>query len=492
MKACDNEFIARAERKPLLLRMRRGLDGRGLHWIVVCSLCLLSLILSFDSSPGSVQRMNGVVAVRAGANSSLGELIRTSGYSLEDKNVEAFLKDFARLNEDVKSLSWIPQGTLVRIPLKNLVPLRLKTVAEGSVARVEKKKRRLGSRGAAGDDLVLRNLSTVLLALTDVVRIKSDGVTVLSSDSKTELSVDTASFPMVELADKRVIMLDYRGTLPAELKDIIEVSWPEYRVISCRGIKHLKSSVSALLDTIGYSAFGSGRVIIVDTAKVELHPDFVVMKMGEDVLNAEIAAVSIVQPGEQGIPEEFKEWARNKGVRILDLYTEEPHLSKVKAQTVSLEERNVESLSERFLALLSYPVKRGETFTFSGKSGYRFAMRTDMSFREKNKVKAIQFSSVPEPQLRFAERRGIDVLSIDPRGGRAAVLKEIMGFVSLPYSERPEKTSQVITPRKAKYRLFVPGILVRSRKGTFFFTEAAAEEYLLSSLIRRDIRLVTF
>ena len=491
MKARDEEVITGAGRF-LLLWIRRRPAGRHLRRTAVCCLCLLALIISFDSSPGSVTARNKTVTVKVSSNSSLGELIKTMGYSLEGKNVAAFLKDFTRLNEDIKSLSGIPRGTLVRIPLRNLVPLGRKKITEANDQRVERKKGQHGDRGTSGDDLVLRNLSTLLLALTDVTRIKSDGVMVLSTDNKAELSVDTASFPLVELADKRVIMLDYRGTLPAELKDIIEISWPEYRVVSCHGIKNLKGSVSALLDSIGYSAFGSGKVIMWDTAKVELLPDFVVMKTGEDVLNTEIAAVSIVQPGEYGIPEEFREWARNKGVRILELYTREPHLLRAKAHAVSLEEKDVESLSERFLTLLAYTVKKGETFSFGGKGGYRFAMKTDMSFREKGKVKAIQFATLPEPQLRFAERKGVEMLSIDPRSGRTAALREIMDFVSVSYSERPEKTSLVITPKKAKYRLFAPGILVRSRKGTFFLTEAGADASLLGSLVGKDVRLVTF
>ncbi|MGD1075915.1 MAG: hypothetical protein ABR903_07545, partial [Thermodesulfovibrionales bacterium] len=89
---------------------------------------------------------------------------------------------------------------------------------------------------------MLRNLGTLLYALTDVSSVKSSGVKVFSLGEKNEISLNTSAFPLVELPDKTVIMLDYRGILPEELKDIIEVSWPEYRIVTGHGIQNLKGS----------------------------------------------------------------------------------------------------------------------------------------------------------------------------------------------------------------------------------------------------------
>jgi hypothetical protein len=381
---------------------------------------------------------------------------------------------------------------VVRIPLRNLTASRPKRAAGKGVAGSERKKRQRGERRLAGEDLVLRNLITLLFSLRDVAGVKSSGVKILSVDERAELSLDTSSFPMVELADKSVIVLDYRGVLSEELKEIIEVSWPDYRVVSCRGMKDLKNSVGALLDSIGYSSFSNSRVTLWDTGRIELLPDFVVMKMDDDILSAEIVAINIVKPGEYGTPQEFKDWAGDKGVRIVELHTKEPPLVKAKAQTVSIKERQIETFSERFLRLFVHNVKRGESFNFSERDGYRFAMRTDISFRDKNRVKAIQFSKVPTPYLKYARKHGIEVLSLNPADERTEVLKKMLALVSLGYKEKPEVTSSVITPKKTKYRLFAPGILVRSRRDLLFLAESGADERLLSSLMDSRVKLVTF
>ncbi|HWR58987.1 MAG TPA: hypothetical protein VN328_08885 [Thermodesulfovibrionales bacterium] len=431
---------------------------------------------------------NEIVTVKAARNAPLSDLIMSQGYYLEDKDVGEFLKDFSRLNENLKGFSMISRGTVVRIPLGYLRPLHPKSAAR----EISKGKKQPSQRGPGDEDLVLRNLKTLMFSLAHGAIVKSERIKVLSAGANAELSLEPSSFPMVEIAGKHVIILDYRGALSEELKGIIEVLWPEYKVISCRSMKDLKESVGKLLDSMGYEIFDSGRVVLWDAARVELLPDFLVVKKNSDILNTELTAINILKPGEYGTSQEFKEWARSKGLRILELYTKEPHLVKAKAQTVSIREGQLEAFSERFLKLLSYHVSKGESFIVSEGEGYRFTLRTDISVRDRNKVRAVQFSKVPETYLEYARRQGLGLISLNPMDDRTDALKKMLALLSLDYSEEPEMTSLAITPREIKYRLFAPGILVRSKGDLLFFMKPGMNEKLLSILIDSNVKLVAF
>jgi hypothetical protein len=67
-----------------------------------------------------------------------------------------------------------------------------------------------------------------------------------------------------------------------------------------------------------------------------------------------------------------------------------------------------------------------------------------------------------------------------------------MGFLALDYIENPEMTTAYITPKKVKYRLFMPGFLVRSRKELFFFTDSDIDVDLFSSVMDDQVKLIKF
>ena len=61
-----------------------------------------------------------VLSVRLKSDISLYELITKSGYNIADEDVAAFLAEFTRLNEDIKSISSIKKGTTIKLPLQKL------------------------------------------------------------------------------------------------------------------------------------------------------------------------------------------------------------------------------------------------------------------------------------------------------------------------------------------------------------------------------------
>jgi hypothetical protein len=448
----------------------------------------LAAPISADSPPAQK-----ALTVKTAKNTSISELIKSLGYSLDDRNIQEFLRDFMQMNKDIKSLSVIPKGTAVKMPLKWLTeksPKMAMRKKRGPSKRKEEKERPL--QRVRSDEIVLRNLGTLLYALTEVSSFTSKGVKVFSLGDKNEISLDTSAFPLVELPDKTMIVLDYRGILPEELKDVIEVTWPEYRIVSGHGIQGLKSSIAELLNAVGYSSFNDSTVVFGGKAKIELRPDFVVKKVSDDIFSGEIIAVSIVTPNEYKLPDAFKEWAGKEGIRIVELFLREPPLFRELAEVQALPERDLKMLSQSFLALLGFPVKRGETLRISGDKDYEFTMKTDVTVVEHNTVKAIQFSEVPSAVDRYAKSRGFDVLSISPNEERWTVLRKIMGFLSLNYTDNPEKTASYITPRKAKYRLSMPGTLVRSKKGLFFFTDTDTDVDVFSSLMDDHVKLIRF
>ncbi len=102
--------------------------------LIGCIAALVSTIISRGREP-EVQTDKQLTLITT-KDISLSELIKSSGYDLDDKDIGLFLRDFISLNGNIKRLSVIPKGTTVRLPLKNLKAKEDKITLHGSFNEV--------------------------------------------------------------------------------------------------------------------------------------------------------------------------------------------------------------------------------------------------------------------------------------------------------------------------------------------------------------------
>ncbi|MGD1075914.1 MAG: hypothetical protein ABR903_07540 [Thermodesulfovibrionales bacterium] len=87
--------------------LRVGGPYRCIMLCMVCSSVLILLATLISAASPSAQR---ALTVKIDHNTSVEDLIQSLGYSLKDRDIQAFLKDFMQMNGDMKSLSMIPKG----------------------------------------------------------------------------------------------------------------------------------------------------------------------------------------------------------------------------------------------------------------------------------------------------------------------------------------------------------------------------------------------
>lgn len=459
------------------------------------------ILLFFSYADASVNRQyNGkILTIKTSKKTSLSELITSSGYNIDDRDVTPFLEDFVSLNRNIKTLSIIPNGTIVRLPLKTLKP-KVKKVTQKTIPQQKVESTRFRKEPPKEPllwyqpehGIILENIKILLHSLNNSAFIRSEGIKVFSINDKSELSFNTSFFPLIEFMDNRAIMLDYQGILPEEVKDIVEISWPEYKVVSNHGRKDIKNITGLLLDSLGYSSFRDGKVILGGKTRIEFFADLIIVKKSDDILEGELIAISIIKPDEYRTPDELKEWAEDRGVRMVELSLREPPLSHSRAEIVYMSEREVDRFSERFLNLLGYDFSRDVNLRLSDRKEYEFNIRADLTITLGNRTKVIDFSEFYEQTISYAKARGFDIVSISSGEDRSEILKKIIGLLSINCKDRPETTSSYITPKGVKYRLMVPGTLIRARNGMLFLTDPDIDTEFLSHLVADDITLIKF
>jgi len=423
------------------------------------------------------------ISVKTERKISLSELLRSSGYEIVDGKLALFLKEFMDLNEDIKSLSIIPEGKVIRLPAQYL-----KTKKKTGGRWIKKKSPPFSRKDNKEElNIIVNNIKKLFDRLGEVISLGPGKVIVFPVSEKASLSIDTDYFPMIELSGHRLILLDPEKRLPDDIKDVIEVYWPEYTVI---GGKDIKGVLDNILDTIDYSCLDDGRVIIGDEMQVEIRPDCILTRKGRDIMESDMIILNITKKDEFAFPESLMNWAKDSGINIIDLYMKEPPMLLGKAELIDLP-RQREELIAGLLNSLGYEIKRNVGLSLADKREYKLNIMADIAFKSGKGLRFIDLSGLPESIIHLLRRNGISITSIPTDNDSRKIIRDLLDFLSIPYETYPERISAMLTPKKVKYRIKAPGIMVKSSKGAFLLSDYHNSE-LLRSLIGNKISLIKF
>ncbi|MEW6109767.1 MAG: hypothetical protein AB1632_11470 [Nitrospirota bacterium] len=453
-----------------------------------------------DNKPYS----GNVFPVRTDRDISLVELIAKSGYTIADEDVVPFLTEFMKLNPDIKSISALKKGMSVKIPLDNLkktgsslLKLRDKTklnYLKRKTARQKDKTPGENRTVVLNSAMLLRNIKTLLVSLDDNILLETEGFKFFNVSENSQISFDTSFFPVIYVNKERTIILDYSGILPEEIKDIIEVTWPEYRVVKNTVQNDLKKIIGILLESIGYSVRKDKVITAGGISRIEYLADLLVFRKNLDLLDNTILIIGIIGADEFATPENIVEWLRARDINLIELsYAEAKRFYQNNSKVIHIgNHMDAEGLTENILTLLGYKFSRDMVMNLSDRPEYGYNLKADLSINLGYRTKVIEFAEFSDYEIRFARKRGIDVICIKPSDQKRDIINKIMSLLSINYKDSPRANSSYITPKGVKYRLLSPGIFVNSINGPLFFTDSEFNPEMLRQLVDEKTVMVTF
>lgn len=132
--------------------------------------------------------------------------------------------------------------------------------------------------------------------------------------------LDLSRTPVVELANGRRLILDYRSVLDLDTAAAVAARWPAYRVVPLPA-GGLRERIGAILAGSGYAAVDTGAEVSFGhgASVVRIRPDFVVLKGRDDLLHGRTLALSVVDSPRGAVPPELRDLAAERGVAVSDL-----------------------------------------------------------------------------------------------------------------------------------------------------------------------------
>lgn len=468
--------------------------------------CLLLLFFGVHTSAAVSQNApdNRVLLLHLKQDISLNDLIRVEGYQINDEDVVQFLVKFNELNPQIKSISGIKRGVSVRMPV-NLLKRRESSslLTESKMQPRMPKKSNLPKAIQAGRSdnadskidtpFLMSSMKKLFSSLGDEVTVEYNGFTYFPLSEKSDVSFDKSLFPIITLNNKNNLVVDYTGSFPLEIIDLVEVAWPEYRIISSQGKMGLRSLISVLLRASGYLFDENSRMISGGQSQVEYFTDFLVHG-SNNTMSPEISLISVLDRNEFMTPPEVVSWFMKNDIRIIELAeTEKKHFNKNQGQFIKIPENStIKAFTESTLLLAGYQFSRDKKISLGNRKEIQYNLNADLMIDMGYKKKVIEFSGISDQDVQYIKKMGVDIAVIEPWEKRRDLLKKIFSLLSLNSSDNPKKNASILNPRKTRYRLFVPGFAVATVKGVFFMTDAEIASELTETIMKEGISIVKF
>ncbi|UCE78620.1 MAG: hypothetical protein JSV13_08920 [Nitrospiraceae bacterium] len=497
--------------------IRRDLRHFSVLLITACFLFFIpvdslskSAVVHESESRGSDDK--AYLRVRIKRDISLDELITNVGYDIDDDSITLFLEDFARENEQLKSLSKLRKGVVVKLPLRYL---KRKTTLMESLAQIPedvKRKRKtpktpgvpvkkakktpvtIRKTPALNREVVLRNVRMLADFFDDRMAVKDEGFKIFQINERSEVSLDTTFFPLLQVNDKRILVIDYLGILPHEVRNMVELAWPEYRIVSNGGKDDLKHIVGRILDALGYRVSKNKRILIGGKTQIEYLSDFLVYPEDKDILEDDLFIISVIESKHYASPEILVDLLDGKGIRLLEMYKDkDTHEYRANTSITHIEPgQSPREFTETVLSLLGYHYTKDTVMNISKRKEFRYTLTADLSISSGGRKKIVEFIELSPYELEYAKKMGFDIAMIELKDDRRDIIKKIINLFSLHHRSSPRANARSVTPPNVKYRLLPNGFFVNSIKGPVFFMDTVFRPDLIQQIVDDKHTYITF
>lgn len=152
------------------------------------------------------------------------------------------------------------------------------------------------------------------------------GTMFLPLPSGEELVLLLPDFPLVKFQGGGAVLIDFRGGLPARVRDAITANWKYIRVVSLEGARGAGETIDRILRVSGYHSVKEGLsrpLVIGETVSVVLPARWVIQRTPDSLLAGDLVLLKETPEKPSAQLASVLRYARRVGVRVLP-YADDP------------------------------------------------------------------------------------------------------------------------------------------------------------------------
>jgi hypothetical protein len=322
---------------------------------------------------------------------------------------------------------------------------------------------------------------------------------------ESQITIDTNTFPILQLTSDKRIILDYGGDLPPGIVDLVQLDPGNYEVVKLDEQENMKSVLGKVIDAAGYYAVDKtgNPLLIGDAVQFEISGDWVIY--GDEFIE-DVKVVNVIEKGDMPLDPQLKDSIHTHGIDMVDVYMtgegEDPETVTAPqtrekrippAEVPVLAVSNGPVLLDSLLGLLGQQYKKDYKLKlFRGASeGFDVEIMADRYFERGGVRHIVNFQPLSEKLTNLITEQGdrIFILSenvSDPSG----IIEDLLTFLRLNY-DAPRPGFFDRSGGKKRVGFFIPGILVkRDSTDDILLASATVKTDVLRWLVNHGVEVV--
>jgi hypothetical protein len=298
--------------------------------------------------------------------------------------------------------------------------------------------------------------------------------------SEGQITIDTHNFPILQLTDKKKMILNYDNSLPSGLVELIQSARNDFEVVTLNRFEDIASVLDKIIDSAGYFSIDKSQspLMIGNQIQFEIRGNWIIYR---NELLKDITVVNLLKNEAEPIDAQLKDYIYTYGINLVDLYLmgdgeQEKTSFPPKAVEHKYHPEDVSAIDASGCALLvdSLLVLLGQDFKkdfmirlFQGTSnGFDVEVMANRYFEREEKGYIISFHPIPEKLREVIAQQGNHLLNLPlPVEDASVAIKSVCDFLGINY-DSPRPRFSISSNGEKKTELIIPGILVRKDEET--------------------------
>ena len=136
-----------------------------------------------------------------------------------------------------------------------------------------------------------------------------------------EVTLNSASFPMVEMENGRKLIIDFGDQVPGKVEKLIASSWENYGFVNIRKEENVHAILGKLFALSGYYSVirGEEPLVLSGDITVEVRADWIIIKDKDSAQSGKTLAVNIAGDTAKSVPRAIRSYLGTRGVKVVVL-----------------------------------------------------------------------------------------------------------------------------------------------------------------------------
>ena len=464
----------------------------------------------------------------------LAQVLRDMYIIPDDLIFDRYLNLVKKLNPDLENIDLVKPDQKITLPSFSSYLLSSKTAREPEKILEEEsfKEEAQTEEAPAGEEVVVAEKETAPVYLdprfkTIASKIPSSGTLYMQSIASIadvlqgklnrsgefniplmkegQITIDTSNFPILQLTDRKKVLLNYGGRLPIVLTELLQSELSDFEVVNIKEHENIESVLDKILKAAGYFSLDKSHnpFVIGDKIQFEITGDWVIYT---DEFLKDVMVVNLIEKGSKPLDSDLKDYLYSYGVNLIDLYMlnegekEEIDLPQKTAvptywpEDVSVIDTTDYAILVDFLLTLLEQNYQNDFMVklFRGKTeGFDVEVIADRYFEREGKGHIISFHAIPEKLIEVIKQQGHQFLNLSLSfDDYSAVIRKVLDFLHVSYNS-PRPSFSDASGGEKRVELIVPGTLIkRDDKTSILLTSLELDAEICQWLMEKKVKVV--